>query len=284
MPEFEAKRTIRCNGTLVDLSYPLVMGILNVTPDSFYDGGKYVSEEAIQNRIDQIVNEGASIIDVGACSSRPGAIVVTETEELKRLMPVLGMIRKSYPKLIISVDTYRSGVAKSAIRDWNADIINDISAGEFDKQMFDVIAKYNVPYIMMHMKGTPQTMQINPLYYDLIKEMILYFICKINRMKILGICDIIIDPGFGFGKTISNNFKILNRLEEFKIFNLPILIGLSRKSMIYKTLNITANDASNGSTVLNTIALMKGASILRTHDVKESIQLIKLYTNLIKNM
>jgi dihydropteroate synthase len=273
---FSKKYTLNCRGKLINLSTPLVMGILNVTPDSFYDGGKYTTEKQILKKTGQMIREGASIIDVGAYSSRPGADEISVDEEIGRLAPALGAIRKKYPDIIISVDTFRSSAAEMAVKEFDADMINDISAGDADKDMFDKVAALSVPYVMMHMKGTPGNMQVNPVYGDVVEEILLYFSKKVQKAKLAGICDILIDPGFGFGKTLEHNFQILNRLDDFKILELPLLVGLSRKSMIYKALNITSREALNGTSVLNTIALMKGADILRVHDVREAVQTIKL--------
>lgn len=254
------------------------MGVLNVTPDSFYDGGKYETENKIIKRAGQIINEGASIIDIGAYSSRPGAENISSEEELKRLNKSLQVIRKNFPDAIISVDTFRSEIARTVVKDYEVDIINDIAAGKADNKMLDTIAELRVPYIMMHMKGTPQNMQINPVYDNLIEEIVKYFSERLQKIKLLGICDVIIDPGFGFGKTLEHNYEILNKLDNFRIFELPILVGLSRKSMIYKALGTSPADALNGSTSLNTIALMKGADILRVHDVKEAVEVVKLFS------
>lgn len=274
------KTTINCNGKLLDLSQPVVMGILNVTPDSFYDGGKHSDIEKIKQHIEKMLSDGATIIDIGAYSSRPGAAHISEKEELQRLQPVLELILKEFPDLIFSIDTFRANVADISIKDYNATIINDISTGELDDKMFDVIARHNIPYIIMHMKGKPATMQQNPVYEDVVSEIIDYFVAKIDELKQKGVNDIIIDPGFGFGKTVEHNYMILNRLEEFKIIDLPLLAGLSRKSMIYKFLNCTPNEALNGTSILNTLAISKGASILRVHDVKEAAEVIKLYSKM----
>jgi dihydropteroate synthase len=273
---FSKKYTLNCRGKLINLSTPLVMGILNVTPDSFYDGGKYTTEKQILKKTGQMIEEGASIIDVGAYSSRPGAEEISVDEEMKRLGPALNTIRKNCPDIIMSVDTFRSSVAETAVKEYDVDMINDISAGAADKDMFDTVAGLDVPYVMMHMKGTPRDMQINPVYDDVVEEIIRYFSEKIQQAKLSGICDIVIDPGFGFGKRLEHNYQILKRLDDFKIFELPVLVGLSRKSMIYKALNITSPEALNGTTVLNTIALMKGANILRVHDVREAMQAVEL--------
>ncbi|MDD5571512.1 MAG: dihydropteroate synthase [Bacteroidales bacterium] len=266
---------MNCRGKLLDLSTPVVMGILNVTPDSFYDGGKYNSEKDVLIQAEKMISEGAAIIDVGAVSTKPGAKDVTEEEEKKRLFPLLEKLIKEFPETNFSVDTYRSGVAEMAI-DKGAAMINDISAGGFDERMFEVIAKYNVPYIIMHIKGTPQNMQKNPTYENVVKEIMFYFSEKISILKSMGINDIIIDPGFGFGKTVENNYEILKNLRGFETFGLPILVGVSRKSMINKVLSINPEDALNATTSLNTFALMNGANILRVHDVKEAVEAIKI--------
>lgn len=276
--------TITCNGKIINLSTPLVMGILNVTPDSFFDGGKYTNSEAIEQRVKQIVNEGAAIIDLGAYSSRPGAADVSENEEIKRLSSALEIIRKFYPEIIVSVDTFRANVAKFAVENFKTDIVNDIYAGKGDQKMFETIAKHNVPYVMMHMLGTPQTMQNNPTYQNVINEIIFFFSEKIKQTSLLGIKDVIIDPGFGFGKTIDHNYQIMEKLEDFKFFEKPLLVGVSRKSMIYKFLNITPDQTLPGTLALNTIAILKGANILRVHDVAETVQALKIIQkmNLIK--
>lgn len=267
--------TINCKGQLVDLSSPKVMGILNITPDSFYDGGLYNSEKTILTQIEKMLNEGATFIDIGAYSSRPGAKHINENEELKRIIPVIELILKQFPNTLLSVDTFRSSVAKYCIYA-GACMINDISAGHLDTDMMAVIADLNVPYVMMHLKGTPQTMQQHTSYNDLLKDILFYFSERIAIARALGIIDLIIDPGFGFAKTLEQNYELLNKLELFQMVELPILAGLSRKSMIYKTLDASAKESLNGTTVLNTIALQKGAKILRVHDVKEAMEIIKL--------
>ncbi|MFP2996582.1 dihydropteroate synthase [Spongiivirga sp. MCCC 1A20706] len=274
--------TINCKGTLIDLSSPKVMGILNITPDSFYDGGRYKNESDILFKTETMLNEGATFIDIGGYSSRPGAEHVSEDEELNRVIPIVTLLIKKFPEIIISVDTFRSEVAKKSI-EVGAAIINDISAGNLDANMFGTIFEYQVPYIMMHMKGTPQNMQNDPEYDNLIKEMIYYFSEKSASARDHRINDIIIDPGFGFGKTLNHNYEILNNLELFKTLKKPILVGLSRKSMIYKMLNIAPKDALNGTTALHSIALLKGANILRVHDVKEAVECINLVERLIIN-
>ena len=267
---------INANGRLMDLSEPQVMGILNVTPDSFYAGSHGVTEGYIIDRIHQIMNEGASIIDIGACSTRPGADEVSMEEEMSRLRMGLALIRKHRPDAIVSVDTYRADVAKMCMEEYGAAIINDISAGQMDEQMFATIARLGIPYIIMHMKGTPKDMQVNPQYDHFLKEVFYYFSEKVQRLRDLGVKDIIIDPGFGFGKTLEHNYELMNHLEEFALFELPLLVGVSRKSMIYKHLGITPEEALNGTTTLNTIALLKGASILRVHDVRQAMESIKI--------
>jgi dihydropteroate synthase len=267
---------INANGRLMDLSEPQVMGILNVTPDSFYAGSHGVTEGYIIDRIHQIMNEGASIIDIGACSTRPGADEVSIEEEMSRLRMGLELIRKHRPEAIVSVDTYRADVAKMCVEEYGAAIINDISAGQMDEQMFPTIARLGIPYIIMHMKGTPKDMQVNPQYDHFLKEVFYYFSEKVQRLRDLGVKDIIIDPGFGFGKTLEHNYELMNHLEEFALFELPLLVGVSRKSMIYKHLGITPEEALNGTTTLNTIALLKGANILRVHDVRQAMESIKI--------
>ncbi|OUR96105.1 dihydropteroate synthase [Flavobacteriales bacterium 33_180_T64] len=251
------------------------MGILNVTPDSFYDGGRFRNKSSIIRQVDTMLNEGATFIDVGAYSSRPDANQVSEIEELQRILPIVELIIKNFPKVLLSIDTFRSNVAQQSI-DAGASLINDISAGYIDKQMLKTIAKLRVPYIMMHMKGTPQTMQQLTNYDNLVKDILFYFSERIATARQLGIVDLIIDPGFGFAKTIEQNYELLNKLELLKISEIPTLVGISRKSMIYKTLGNSSKEALNGTTVLNTIALQKGASILRVHDVKEAMECIKL--------
>lgn len=272
-------KTINCKGQLIDLTTPKVMGILNVTPDSFYDGGTLKNDQDILIKVENMLNEGALFIDVGAYSSRPNADHISEDEELTRIIPVLDLILKNFPKTLISIDTFRSKIAKHCI-EAGASLINDISAGNMDSNMLKTIAELQVPYIMMHMKGTPQTMQKQSNYDNLLKEILFYFSERIAVAKKLGIIDIIADPGFGFSKTVEQNYQLLNKLEHFKMLELPLLVGISRKSMIYKILENSPDEALNGSTILNTIALQKGASILRVHDVKEAIECIKLTSQL----
>lgn len=274
---FSKKLTIKCRGELLDLSEPRVMGILNLTPNSFFDGGRYNSTEKIIEQVGKMVADGCDILDVGAYSTKPGAEFVSEKEELGRLVPVIELIKKKFPDLLLSLDTFRSEIARIAVADYSVDMINDISSGDMDEKMLQTISRLNVPYIMMHMQGTPQTMQQNPEYKNVVKDLMLYFSEKISKTKMLGITDVIIDPGFGFGKTLEHNYQLLKYLSDFRIFELPILVGLSRKSMIYKTLNTTPDESLNGTSVLNTMALIGGATILRVHDVREAREAIKLY-------
>ena len=271
--------TINCKGQLIDLSQPKVMGILNITPNSFYDGGKFSNEQEILAQVKKMLDEGAAFIDVGAYSSKPGADFVSQEEEISRIIPVIQLILLHYPATLLSIDTFRSAVAKAAL-DNGAAMINDISAGSLDDDMLSVIAQYKVPYIMMHMKGTPKTMQSLTSYDDILKEILFYFSEKIAKARSLGINDLILDPGFGFAKTVDQNYEVLRNLELFQMLNLPILAGISRKSMIYKVLDSSANDALNGTTFLNGFALAKGASILRVHDVKEAVETVKLFEKL----
>ena len=269
-------RYINVNGRLVDLSEPQVMGILNVTPDSFYAGSRTETEKDIINRLHQITSEGASILDIGAYSSRPDAEHISTEEEMNRLRTGLDLVRKHQPEAVVSVDTFRADVAKMCVEEFGAAMINDISAGQLDAAMFGTIAQLGVPYIMMHMQGTPQNMQMNPHYDNLLKEVFLYFAERVQKLRDLGAKDIIIDPGFGFGKTLEHNYELMNHLDEFQLFELPLLVGISRKSMIYKLLGTTPEEALNGTTVLNTLALMKGANILRVHDVKAAKEAVTL--------
>lgn len=267
---------INIKGALMDLSTPQVMGILNITPDSFYAGSRNQTAQEISERANRILEEGASIIDIGAYSSRPNAENISPEEEMRRLRMALEILNKEHPDAIISVDTFRADVAAMCVEEFGVAIINDIAAGEMDPHMFDTVARLNVPYIMMHMQGTPQTMQATPHYDNLIKEIFLYFAAKIEQLHAKGVKDIILDPGFGFGKTITHNYELLNQLQEFSLFEMPVLVGVSRKSMIYKLLGGTPFEALNGTTALNTISLLKGANILRVHDVKEAVETVKI--------
>lgn len=268
--------TININGTLLDLQKPCVMGILNITPDSFYAESRKTIERDIVSRARQILEEGGTIIDVGAYSTRPGAEEVSEEEEMKRLHKALGLLRKELPDAIVSVDTFRADVAKMCVEEYGVGIVNDISGGTMDNRMFETVAKLNVPYVLTHIKGTPQDMQDEPHYDDLIREVFLYFSEKINRLHDMGLNDIILDPGFGFGKTLAHNYELMSNLQMFREFEVPILVGLSRKSMIYKLLDTTPQEALNGTTALNTIALLKGANILRVHDVKAAAEVVAI--------
>lgn len=275
--------TINCAGKLIDLSIPKIMGILNITPDSFYDGGRYNSDKKILDHVEKMIIDGAVFIDIGAYSSRPVGVDIDENEELKRIIPAIELVNKKFPEIIISIDTFRSKVAEACLNS-GASIINDISASQLDEKMMETIAKYNVPYIIMHMKGNPQNMMDKTNYDDMLQEMIKYFSKKINQAISYKINDIIIDPGFGFAKNIKQNYDLLNHLDLLKILDKPIMVGISRKSMIYKSLDSTPEEALNGTTVLNTVALIKGASILRVHDVKEANECIKLIGSLNKQL
>ena len=269
-------RTINVNGQLMELQSPQVMGILNITPDSFYAGSRKQTEADILSRTRQILEEGASIIDIGAYSSRPNADHISPDDEMQRLRTALHLINRDFPDAVISIDTFRADVARMCVEEYGAAIINDISAGQMDEQMFTTIAQLGVPYIIMHMQGTPQDMQTNPHYENLLKEVFFYFSEKVQRLRDLGVKDIILDPGFGFGKTLEHNYQLMNHLEEFSVFDLPLLVGISRKSMIYKLLESTPEEALNGTSILNTIALLKGANFLRVHDVKAATEAIAI--------
>ena len=276
---FSTNKTLNINGQLLDLSTPRVMGILNVTPDSFYDGGRFVAEREIIDQTEKMIEEGATFIDVGGYSTRPGASEISEEEEIKRSVTAIKILIKKFDNIIISVDTFRSKVAEAAVQE-GAAIINDVSGGELDTKMLDTVARLRVPYILMHMRGTPQNMTQFSNYDNVVKEVTNYFHQKLQRLNELGIKDIIVDPGFGFAKTIQQNFEMLKNLEYFKLLGRPLLAGVSRKSMIWKTLKISAEEALNGTTALNTVAIMKGASILRVHDVKEAVEVIKICDHL----
>jgi len=267
---------INIKGNLLDLNKPKIMGILNVTPDSFFDGGLYNTEKKVDIQVMKMIEDGMDILDVGGYSSRPGAKEISIDEEIDRVIPIVKFIRKKYPELILSVDTFRSEVARNCL-DLGVDIINDISAGCIDKNILDVVAEYNCPYIMMHMKGTPQTMQINPEYENLIKELLIYFAKRIYLAREKGIIDIIVDPGFGFGKTLDHNYTIIKKIENFKLLDLPVMVGISRKSFITKQLDIDKKDSLNGTTALNMYFLEKNVNILRVHDVKEAKECIRLH-------
>ncbi len=272
-------KTINCKGKLIDLSTPKVMGIINLTPDSFYDGGKLDSEKEIIHQAEKMLKEGATFLDLGGYSSRPGANFVSETDELNRVLPAVKTLIKEFPNINLSIDTFRSKIAKTCIEN-GACMINDISAGLLDPQMLEVIANYQVPLVIMHMRGTPKTMMLNTNYENLTNDILYFFSERISKARALGINDIIVDPGFGFSKKLDQNFELFNDLELFSFLNTPILIGISRKSMIQKTLNISATESLNGTTALHAIALQKGVSILRVHDVKEAFETISLLQNL----
>jgi len=269
------KTTLNCRGRLLDLSAPIVMGILNVTPDSFYDGGKYGDLSTTLKHAEKMLAEGATIIDIGGMSSRPGAKEVPVNEEIKRSIPSVKAVRKEFPEAYISIDTVWAEVARQAVNA-GADMVNDISSGSMDKALIPTIGKLGVPYILMHMQGKPQTMQTAPQYDNVTTDILDFFIQKTNKLRENGIHDIVIDPGFGFGKTIEHNYTILRKMKDFQVLNLPVLVGLSRKSMIYKVLDTTPDKALNGTSVLHTIALQNGAKILRAHDVREAMEVVRI--------
>ena len=269
-------RYINANGKLLDLSTPCVMGILNATPDSFYADSRMQTEAQIARRVEQMAQEGAGIMDVGAYSSRPGAADVSAKDEMERLRTALGVVRRLQPDAIVSVDTFRADVARMCVEEYGAAIINDISGGELDKDMFATVARLQVPYVLMHMQGTPQDMQQRPHYDSLLEDVFLYFARKVQQLRDLGVKDIILDPGFGFGKSLEHNYELLAHLEVFRIFELPLLAGVSRKSMIYRLLDATPAEALNGTTVVHSICLLKGADILRVHDVRQAVEAVKI--------
>ena len=277
---FKRKSSITLNGKLLDLTSPVVMGILNVSPDSFFDGGKYTTAEAAVARAEQMLEEGADIIDIGAVSTRPGAENISTKVELTRLLPAITEIRKKFPEVPLSVDTYRSWVALRVIDEVGECIVNDISGGSFDEHMFDTIAKLGVPYILMHIHGTQMNMHETPVYEDIIKDISKYFSDKVRKLTKAGVKDVILDPGFGFGKNIDNNYDLLNRLDAFKVFQLPVLVGVSRKSMLHKMLEIDPENSLPATITANTMALLGGADILRVHDVKEAVHSVKLFKKL----
>lgn len=276
---FYQQKTLNCNGRLVPIQKPLVMGILNVTPDSFFDGGKYQDEKAILERAEQILKEGGNIIDVGGMSSRPRAEIIDIDEELSRVIPVIEKISTTFPDALVSIDTIHGEVADKACQA-GARMINDISGGTIDSSIFDMAIKNKVPYILMHIKGTPKNMQDNPEYENVVLEILDYFIAKIGELRQKEMIDIIVDPGFGFGKTVEHNYQILKKLHIFKMLEVPIMVGLSRKSMIYKLLETDAANALNGTTALHMIALQEGARLLRVHDVKEAVETVKLWNQI----
>lgn len=269
--------TLNIKGELLSMEKPLVMGILNVTPDSFYEGSRMQTESSIKNRIETIINEGGDIIDIGGYSSRPDADDISADEEMKRLETALKIIMKDFPEAIVSVDTFRAEVARCCVEEFGVAIINDISGGDLDKDMFRTVAELHVPYILMHMRGTPQTMQQNTNYVNLTADIMTDLSAKVERLRMMGVHDIILDPGFGFSKTLVQNYELMRHLKDFELFDLPILVGISRKSMIYKLLGCTADETLNGTSVLNTFALLNGANILRVHDVKEAVETVRIY-------
>lgn len=273
-------KTLNINGELIELSTPLVMGILNVTPDSFYSGSRKQTGKEIEERIGTILEEGGSIIDVGGYSSRPDAADVPAEEEMNRLRPALEILRKHYSGIPVSVDTFRADIARECVEEYGVGLINDISGGEMDADMFETVASLHVPYILMHMKGTPQTMKQHAVYVDMMNEIMLYFSRKVEQLHRLGVCDIILDPGFGFSKTLDQNYRLMNRLAELEIFGLPLLAGVSRKRMIYEVTGGEPAGSLNGTTVLNTVALQQGAAILRVHDVKAAVEAVKIVSKL----
>lgn len=275
-------KSININGELLDFSTPLVMGILNVTPDSFYSGSRKQSEEEIVSRVCQILEEGGKIVDIGGQSTTPTSTLIPAKEELKRLEPTLRLVRKEFPNTILSIDTFYSEVAGPAVEKYGVNIINDISGGQIDDNMFETVARLNVPYILMHMRGTPQTMQQHTRYDNFIQDILYYFSEKISKLNLLGVNDIIIDPGFGFSKTTDQNYQLMAYLKYFNIFDVPILVGISRKSMIYKLLECTPQESLNGTSALNTFALLSGANILRVHDVKEAVECVKIVEKISK--
>ena len=274
---FSHKQSLNIGGRILDFKQPRIMGIMNITPDSFYQGSRLMDPEKILKRAKKMISEGADILDIGAYSSRPGSDGIPVKEEKQRLVVALEVIRQTFPDMLISVDTFRPEIASMAVNDFNVHMINDISGGDMDTGMYDTLAGLQVPYVMMHMKGKPSDMQDHADYSDVVKEIIFCFSEKLGQLNKLGINDIIIDPGFGFAKTILHNYQILKQLEAFHIFNQPLMVGISRKSMIYQVLDTHPSESLNGSTVLHTIALMKGANILRVHDVKEARETIKLF-------
>jgi len=268
------KNTLNLNGRILDLAQPVVMGIINVTPDSFFDGGKYKTDKKVVKRAEEILVQGGTVIDIGAVSTQPGKEGISTVDEIDRLLPAVKAVRKEYPDAFISIDTYRSWVALKVIEECGPCIVNDVSGGNFDVHMFDTIGKLGVPYILMHMQGTPLKMQENPVYEDIIRDISLFFTERVKQLTKAGVKDVIIDPGFGFGKLLEHNYELLNRLDSFKVFQLPLMVGVSRKGMIYRLLGSNPEEALNGTSVVNTLALMGGADILRVHDVREAVEAV----------
>ena len=270
------KNTISLNGRLLDLSTPVVMGILNVAPDSFFDGGKYKTEKKVLKRAEEILEQGGSIIDIGAVSTKPGSDGISTKDEIDRLLPAVRAVKKEFPNAFVSIDTYCSWVALKVIEECGPCMVNDVSGGNFDAHMFDTIGKLGVPYVLMHMLGTPIKMQENPEYDDIIRDISMFFTECTKKLTKAGVKDVIIDPGFGFGKTLEHNYELLNRLDSFKVFQLPVMVGISRKSMVYKLLGANPEEALNGTSVVNTLALMGGTDILRVHDVREAAEAVRI--------
>lgn len=273
---FGKSYSINLQGHLMDLSVPKIMGILNVTPDSFFFGSRFMQEDGILRRVEQMIQEGADVVDVGACSTRPGGESVSADEELERLRMALCLIRRSFPDLPVSVDTFRACSARMAVEEFGACMVNDISAGTLDSEMFATVGRLQVPYVLTHILGTPLTMQNNPVYDDLMSDVCRFFSERLNELRVLGVNDVVLDPGFGFGKTVEHNYEMLRRLNEFEVLGLPLLVGVSRKSMIYRILDGTPEESLNGTSVLHTMALMGGVNMLRVHDVKQAVECVKL--------
>jgi len=282
-PLFSRNLSLNLKGRILDLSLPKVMGIINATPDSFYDGSRLPEPHQAVETARQMINQGAAILDVGAVSTRPGAEEVSEEEELNRLSPVLEALRNEFPDFPISIDTWRSGIAKTTHQRYRVDMINDISAGQLDPNMFPTLSKLQLPYVMMHMQGTPDTMQENPDYGDVSDELLQFFAERVHQLRKLGLNDILIDPGFGFGKTLEQNYKLLLNLEAFQMLELPIMVGISRKSMIYRVLELNPDEALNGTTAAHMAALLKGASLLRVHDVKAAVETVKIFLQIVES-
>lgn len=272
--------SINLRGEIYSLDSPRIMGILNITPDSFFDGGRYLNIDSILSQVEEMINEGTDFIDIGASSTRPGAKRISEEEELRRLSEPVRQIRNSFPEMYISIDTYRSSIAQKMVSDFGVDIINDISAGLMDEAMFETIADLNVPYIIMHIQGKPENMQLNPTYTDVVKEVLLFLSKRLEKLNLLGVNDVIADPGFGFGKTLDQNYEILDNLDVFSMLEIPLMVGLSRKSMVYNLIESTPDDALNGTSILHAIALLNGADILRVHDVKQAKEAITIVNKL----
>ena len=272
--------SINLRGEIYSLDSPRIMGILNITPDSFFDGGRYLNIDSILSQVEEMINEGTDFIDIGASSTRPSAKRISEEEELRRLLEPVRQIRNTFQEMYISIDTYRSSIAQKMVSDFGVDIINDISAGLIDEAMFETIADLNVPYIIMHIQGTPENMQLNPTYTDVVKEVLLFLSERLEKLNLLGVNDVIADPGFGFGKTLDQNYEILDNLDVFSMLEIPLMVGLSRKSMVYNLIESTPDDALNGTTILHAMALLNGADILRVHDVKQAKEAITIVNKL----